>query len=106
VFSLWRLIRDQSPPAFFTLPRFIGLNILGAFLFAIVAGSWIVLVAERVGWDALVEQFRVEIFDRFFYPSHRERGFFYYFLKLPVNLLPWTPLIIVAFLPRFTPQRT
>ena len=101
VFSLWRMFRDQSPPPFFTIPRFIVLNLLGACIFIVVAGSWIVLVAERVGWDALVEQFRVEILDRFFHPSHRERGFFYYFLKLPVNLLPWTPLIVVGLLAPF-----
>lgn len=83
-----------------SLSRFVGWNICGVLLASLVVGVWLVLLARQVGWEALSAQFRVEIVERIFNDSTRNRGAFFYLRSCFVNLGHWCifPLAAVVML--------
>ncbi len=67
---------------------------IGFVIAAALVAPWFYLVAQNIphGWDTLVAE-RQYIWVK----GHAHKNFFYYFHKLAAGMLPWTPLMLLAF---------
>ena len=72
-----------------------------------VALPWYLMLCERLGADFVLRELFLQNFDRFGESKrgHGNKGFFYYFTRLPVDLGLWTVLILPALWSGFRHRR-
>lgn len=72
-----------------------------------VALPWYLMLCERLGADFVLRELFLQNFDRFGESKrgHGNKGFFYYFTRLPVDLGLWTVLILPALWNGFRHRR-
>ncbi|MFQ5719998.1 MAG: glycosyltransferase family 39 protein, partial [Acidobacteriota bacterium] len=69
---------------------------IGIALFSLLVGGWLLALASRVGWPQLVEQVRVEIFQRVLDDPGKARNLFFYPWRFFWTLFPWGPFLLVT----------
>ncbi|MCB0346170.1 MAG: glycosyltransferase family 39 protein [Bdellovibrionales bacterium] len=80
------------------LGKLLSLQITGALCFLLVVSVWIFLLGSQVGWSALLAQYNVEVHQRVFMESNRERSPLFYFGSFFVGMAPWTVLALSGLL--------
>jgi len=66
-------------------------------LFALLVAAWVVPACMAGGADYTNELLFKQSAGRVFNAWNHEHGFFYYFGKLPLEFMPWTPLLLLSF---------
>ncbi len=73
------------------------LNLIpGTLIFLLVIAPWFVVVALQTQGEWLSEFIWTHHVQRYLDSSGHRRPFYYYLINLPVDLAPWTPLLIPA----------
>lgn len=70
------------------------LQLIGVGCFTLLVGGWIYFLGQEVGWPALIEQYDVEVHQRVFMESNRERSLLFYFGSFFIGMAPWTVLAL------------
>lgn len=73
----WRKLREMRLPT-------------GTVVFLVIVLPWFISVTREVGTSYLIDFVWTQHFQRYLQPQGHEEPFYYYFLNLPADLLPWT----------------
>ncbi len=68
----------------------------GALIFTILVLPWYVLFWSRAGGDEAVNMVLTQSVQRYVAAWNNEQPWYYFFWQLPVDLLPWTPVLPFA----------
>lgn len=92
---IYSLLNPDMPRSRLSLVQPVLQQLFSAAIFLSIVGLWLYLLSDSVGWPTLVEEFRIEILQRFLGDNltrTHEKSWYYYTLKLPATLLPWSLL--------------
>jgi 4-amino-4-deoxy-L-arabinose transferase-like glycosyltransferase len=90
----WFLNRNEKSWKEYVRP--ITLAAISVFIsFALIA-LWLIPLAYVVGWDALSDRFKEEVFSRVVSYSERERGILFYVSSLLISSIPWSFFLIIG----------
>lgn len=70
---------------------------VGAVVFLSVISLWLGAIASEVSTEVLVSEFQIEVLDRVLSEDSRSRGGLFYFGSLFVGLLPWSAIVVSAW---------
>ncbi|MFQ5768626.1 MAG: ArnT family glycosyltransferase, partial [Acidobacteriota bacterium] len=106
-FALWLRFRRRPESGRMTGGgrRLVAAHLMGAGMALALAGGWLLALAHRVGWPALVEQVNVELVQRVVADSARGRGWLFYPWRFSGTLMPWTPFLLAGLALPFFQRR-
>lgn len=87
-------LSGEKPPA----GRLVALQVLGICCFLVLTLSWLLTLSGEVGWEALRKQYDIEVHERVFMESNRQRSALFYVGSLLIGLSPWAAVAAVGLL--------
>jgi 4-amino-4-deoxy-L-arabinose transferase-like glycosyltransferase len=97
LYAAWAGRSKHAPGTGGRRGRLIGWQLAGLILFLAVTLAWLLPLTQRVGWDALMGDVNVELFQRLAAPGHEYRGPLFYLSGLLKGFHVWVPVLVAGW---------